>query len=321
MAGFENTRGQIPGGGLGFEFGTAYWDGTEWFVRTIAGNLVKARWADPIQPQQGGPIFYVVIRDDYGLSSAFVLGGYAERPRPSTGTVQDVIPAGIATKIVITGDDGHTYDTDRFIGSYAIADQVYLTWDAAKPTIIGKIPAVTVTPPPALPVGGAAVMPGSTTLEATASDTWGVGGWGRWAGSTNGRERVYSGTQSGTTVTGSWFYGAPRPELAGKTINRVRFYLPARLAGVGTYNDPVAVHLYAHTSGARPGGDVARVAGPHDVTIPPGFAGVFVDLDPAIFGPHLAAGGGISIAGNPYVGFISRLENPEAGKIIIDWSA
>jgi hypothetical protein len=319
MAGLDHTRAQIPGDGLRLEFGTAYWDGTEWFVRTNASNLIKARWLDPIQPMQGGPVVYAITKDDYGLSAALVLGGYTDRPRPSTGSV---LAVGVSD-IVFTGEDGGAYTTDRFlgaIGTYAFGDPVYLTWDAGRTTIMGKIPSVAVTPPPALSVGGAAVMPGSTTLEATASDTFGVGGWGRWAGSTNGGEKVYSGTQGGYTVTGSWFYGAPRPELAGKTINRVRFYLPARLSGVGA-SGSVDVHIYAHTSGARPGGDVTRVAGPHDITIPGGFGGVFVDLNPAVYGPHLVAGGGISIAGGPYVGFVSRLENPEAGKVVIDWSA
>lgn len=319
MAGFDATRGQIPGDGLRLEFGTAYWDGEEWFVRTTAGNLIKARWLDPIQPMQDGPVVYAVTKDDYGLSAAFVLGGYTERPRPSTGTVTEVLAAGPSPRIVFTGQDGISYTSERFIGSYNLGDIVLLDWAAGQPSIIGTVPSVTVIPPAALPVSEAAVMPGTTTLETTASDTyWAPGGWGSWAAQ---GEKVYTGTQGGQTVIGAWFYGAARPELAGKTINRVRFYLPARLLGVGAYNDPVTVHIYAHTSGARPSGDVARVAGPHDVTIPPGFAGVFVDLDPAVFGPHLAAGGGISIAGNPYVGFISRLENPEAGKIIIDWSA
>jgi hypothetical protein len=329
MAGFDTTRAQIPGDGLRLEFGTAYWDGAGWFVRTTSGNLLKARWMDPIQPMQGGPVAYALVKDDYGLSSAFVVGGYTDKPRPSTGSV---LAVGVS-EIAFTGEDGGSYTTDRFVNpyvpvpggpprlTYAPGDPVYLTWDAGRTTILGIIPSVTVTPPPSLPVGAPAVMPGTTTLEATASDTFGVGGWGRWAGSTQGRERVYTGTQSGTTITGAWFYGAARPELAGKTIKRVRFYLPARLAGVGSYNDPVTVNIYAHTSGARPGGDVARVAGPHTITIPAGFGGVFVDLDPAVFGPHLASGGGISIAGGPYVGFISRLENPEAGKTIIDWSA
>lgn len=330
MAGLVHTLAQVPGGGVRLEFGTAYWDGTEWFVRTTAGNPLKVRWSDPVQPMQGGPIVYALIKDDYGLSSAFVFGGYADKPRPSTGSV---LAVGVS-EIAFTGEDGGSYTTDRFVNpyvpdpvpgnpprlTYAPGDPVYLTWDAGRSTILGIIPSVTVTPPPTQPVGGAAVMPGTTTLVATASDTWGVGGWGRWATSTNGGEDVYSGTWAGQTVAGSWFYGAPRAELAGKTINRVRFYLPARLPGAGSSGD-VTVHIYAHTSGARPGTDVNRVAGPHDIVIPAGFGGVFVDLDPAVFGPHLVAGGGISIAGGPYVGLISRLDNPEAGKVLIDWSA
>jgi hypothetical protein len=55
------------------------------------------------------------------------------------------------------------------------------------------------------------------------------------------------------------------------------------------------------------------------VVIQPGSGGGYVDL-PTSFGPHIAAGGGISIAAGDYIGFNSRLKDPEAGKLLIDWS-
>lgn len=319
MTALVKTLASISAGDFRVEFGTAYWDGSTWFAE-VAGQLLNARWLDPIQPQQGGPIAVALITDGRGQSSALVLGGYTDQPRPSTGSITTVIPAGVSTQIVFEGEDGREYTTDRFVGSYSPGDPVYLTWDAAQPTILGAISAVVEPPPAAPPVGPPAIMPGSTTLIATASDTWGVGGWGRWAGSTNGREKVYSGSYSGYTLAGAWFYGAPRPELAGKTINRIRFYLPPRLGNIGS-SGTVTVHIYGHTSGARPGGDVNRTTPPTDVAIPGGFNGVFVDLDPGTYGPILTAGGGISIAGDPYVGFLGRLDYPESGKVLIDWSA
>jgi hypothetical protein len=97
----------------------------------------------------------------------------------------------------------------------------------------------------------------------------------------------------------------------------VQFKVPARL-DVGSHNADVTIFVYAHTSGSRPGGDVDRVAGPHEIVIPAKWRGGLKDL-PAEFGPAIAGGGGISFAGGSYAGFISRLDDPEAGKIIMDW--
>jgi hypothetical protein len=259
-----------------------------------------------------------------GQSTALVIGGYTDQPRPSTGTVLTV---GV-TDIVFTGEDGGSYSTKRFVNpyvdgvpprlTYAPGDQVYLTWDAATPTIIGIIPSVAVVHT-AAPIAPTGTTSGETALIATASDTyWGPGGWGSYASSRRGGEDVYSGTWSGVTVTGAWFYGAPKPELAGKTINRIQFKIPARMA-VGV-NGPATIHLYAHNSSARPGGDVTRVAGPHDVVVAQGSSGGYVDL-PLSFAAALAGGGGISLAGDPYVAFNSRLDDPESGKILMNWSS
>lgn len=318
MVALTGTMGEIPPGGTSREFGTAYFDGTEWWA-VIRGKPIMARWLDPIQPLQGGKIVVDFTTDGKGLSSALVIGGYTDQPRPSTGIAQEVIPAGLSTVIVFIGSDGVTYTTDRFIGSYSPGDPIYLTWDAATPTIIGKIQSQATPPPAPPPPPPPAVATGTETLLVTASDTWGVGGWGRWAKSQNGGEYVYSGFWAGQTLTGSWFYGAPRPALQGKTITAIKFWIPAR-EPVGSNNAAATIHIYAHTSSARPGGDVARVVGPFDVVVDPGFQGGYVNL-PLTFGPTLAAGGGISIAGDPYVGFLSRLKDPQVGKLIMDWSA
>lgn len=318
MDGLKHTMEAIPAGTTRREYGTAYWDGSTWWAN-VGGNLLDARWNDPIQPLQGGNIVVDIAKDARGLASAFVVGGYTDQPRPSTGTVLLVG----TTEIILTGADGGTYKTDRYLGpiaGYSPGDPVYLDWVAGKPTVMGIIAAIIPPDPVAPPPPPPSQTSGQTPLIATASDTFGVGGWGRWATSQGGGEDVYSGTQGAYTVTGSWFYGAPKPELAGKTATRIRFKIPGRLPGVGAYNSPVTVHLYAHTSQARPGSDVSRVVGPVDVTIAAGFGGDYTDL-PGSFFSTLAAGGGISIAGNPYLGLYSRLDDPESGKILIDWTA
>lgn len=313
-----HTMAAIPGGNTRRTYGTAFWDGSKWYAN-MNGNLLDARWLDPIQPIQGGKIVVDITKDDYGLSTALVVGGYTDQPRPSTGIAQSVIPAGLSTQIVFIGEDGVEYTTDRFIGTYSPGDPVYITWDAAVPTIIGKIQTVAVAPEAPAPPPPATVKSGEVPVIATASDTWGVGGWGRWATSQFGGEDVYTGFRYGYTLTGAWFYGAPKPELQGKTITRIRFRVPPRL-DAGNHNDPATIHFYAHTSGSRPGGDVNRVTGPHDIVVAAKSPGGDIDL-PLSFAPALVAGGGISIAGDPYAGFSSRLDDPESGKLLINWSS
>jgi len=319
LSGLKYTMAAIPGGNTRRTYGTAYHDGSRWWAN-VGGSLLDARWCAGVRPAQGLNIVVDITNDGQGQSSALVLDAYTEQPKPGTGTATAVIPGGAATLIEFVGEDGVTYSTDQFIGSFNPGDPIYLNWDADKPTIMGKIgalapPPVEVPPPPPPTVA----QTGEVSIPATASDTFGVGGWGRWASSTNGGEDVYTGTWGGYTVTGSWFYGAPRPELQGKTITRIQFRVPARL-NVGASGNAL-IHFYAHDSTARPGGgDVVRVVGPHDVNVPQGFGGGFTDL-PLSFAPVLVAGGGISIAGNPYAGFQSRLDNPSFGQLLISWSS
>lgn len=318
MAGLKHTMAAIPGGNTRRTYGVAYHDGSKWWAN-VSGSLLDARWNAAVRPQQGLNIVVDITNDGQGQSTAWVVGAYVDQPRPGTGTVQDVLPAGPAIVIVFEAEDGVTYQTDQFIGTYNLGDPIYLSWDADKATIIGKIGALAPppadTPPPPPPTQSTS---GEVSIAPTASDTFGVGGWGRWATSQNGGEDVYTGTWGGYTLTGSWFYGAPRPELQGKTITRIQFKVPARL-NVGASGDAM-IHFYAHDSTARPGGDVNRIVGPHDVNVPQGFGGGFTDL-PLTFAPALVAGGGVSISGNPYAGFQSRLDNPSYGQLLIEWTA
>ena len=317
MAGLKHTMAAMGGDGTRRYFGTAYWDGSKWWAR-LGDNLLDARWMDPVQPVQNGKIVVDISNEGKGQSSALVVGTYTSQPRPATGTAQSVIPAGVSTQIVFTGDDGLSYATDRFVGTYSPGDPVSLSWASGVPTIVGKIGAAAAVPEAAPPPKPAPVKSGETRLTPTASDTYGAGGWGKWFSSQRGGQDVFTGTSAGQTLTGAWFYGAPRPELAGKTIDRILFKVPPRL-DVGAGGD-VVVHFYAHTSGSRPGGDVSRVSGPFDVTIPAGYDGGYTDLTTA-FGPTIAAGGGISIAGGTYMGFKSRLKNPSFGELIVSWSS
>lgn len=318
MTGLKYTMAAIPGGNTRRTFGTAFWDGQAWFA-DVGGNLLTCRWLDPIQPLQGGNLVVDITTDERGQSSALVIGGYTDQPRPSTGTVTAVVAAGVATKISFTGEDGQAYSSERFVGSYNLGDIVLLDWAAGQVSIIGKVPQPTVTPPANAPVppGGSSIA-GTHRTAAIKSDTCGVGGWGRWATSQLGGEDVYTGNYGAGPLAGSWFYGAGNTVLAGRTVLAARFRLPERLR-VGSYNNPVAIHLYAHTSQNQPGGDVTRTVGPFDVTVQPGAPPQWVTL-PSTFHAVLVNGGGISITGDPYAGFASRLKDPESGKLAFDWS-
>ncbi|MEQ4566173.1 hypothetical protein [Paenarthrobacter sp. CAP02] len=316
----DNTLAAIQPGAFTLRFGTAYYDGSKWFAE-VGGNLLSARWADPTQAVQGAKIMVGIVNEGRGQSSAYVLSGFSDQPRPSSGQITAV---GV-DELLFAGDDGGIYATKRFIGptsDYALGNPVQLIWTMGYPTVLGVIAALATPPPAAPPAPPPVVAAGTEVLTATASDTFGVGGWGRWAG---GGEKVYSGTYGGYTLTGSFFYGAPRPALAGKTITAIRFRVPQRLT-VGNYNSGATIHLYAHTSGARPGGDVARVAGPFDIAVSAGQppAWVTIPIGNAAFAGIAAAlvnGGGISFAGDPYTGWTSRLTDPLAGQLELDWSA
>ena len=107
--------------------------------------------------------------------------------------------------------------------------------------------------------------------------------------------------------------------MAGKTITRIRFLLGPRRP-VGNNNQPATVHVYAHTSPNKPGGDVSRVAGPHDIVAQPGQGLTEYDL-PLSFAAALQGGGGIAITGDPYAGFTGVNGHPESGLLILDWRA
>lgn len=283
----------------------------------VNGNVLPARWADPIVVAEGDTVLVELSSSRAGQGAAFVRCRLTNKPRPGRGTVATV-PAASPT-ITVTGSDGIVY-TATFVASYTpvVGDPVILSWNASVPSVVGKIttteaPPVTslpVTPPPAGPATG------STPYPASASDTyWPAGGWGSWAG---GGGHVYQGSQGSGPVYGAWFYAGSTAQLAGKTLTRIGFTLGSRRP-VGSSNAPVTVHVYAHTSANKPGGDVNRVAGPHDITVQPGQGLTEYNL-PLTFAAALQAGGGIAIAGDPYAGFLG-VTQPESGRLTLDWSA
>lgn len=285
----------------------------------ILGVPQPAAWPAGLYASPGEPLFIAqLIRPDAPTQT--VVLGRAGVDGPREGTVTTV-PGGSDT-ITITSD-GKDY-TATFLTGYTpvVGDRVRLLWQGRDVTVMGK---VGVTPSAGVLVGEPLQPPpasSSGTFNAPATDSatmWGPGGWDSWAG---GGGHVHQGSWSGSTVTGAWFYGNTMAELAGATITRILFRVPARRS-VGSYNNPGTIHLYAHNSPSRPGGDVARVAGPTDVSIPAGWApgpdDGWVDL-PTSYAPTLINGGGVSISGDPYMGFVGKPSDPASGQLRIEWS-
>jgi hypothetical protein len=283
----------------------------------VWGNVLPARYADPLVVNVGDTVVVDLMAGPTGQSEAVVSGKLTPAPRPGTGKVTTVPPS--SPTITVTGTDGIGY-TAYFVGSYTptVNDNVILAWNAATPTVTGKVGATATPPAPAQPVPPPPPPPqtGTSTYQATDSDTiWPSGGWGSWAG---GGSNVYEGGASyGGPVYGAWFYSGSPAELAGRTITRIRFNTGQR-RNVGSYNTAANVNFYAHTSPNKPAGDVTRAVGPNAVTIAPGFNGT-IDL-PLTFAATLQAGGGISIAGEPYAGFNGRNTQPDSGLLTIDWT-
>lgn len=282
----------------------------------VDGNVIPARWVDPVVVLPGDPVIVVFTSAPSGQSEAIVIGRTTTRPRPATGTVTSV-PGG-STLITVSTSEGSVQVRFGY-ASPTIGDVVLLSWDASTGTAtskIGVIPPVIppAPPPPAAPPGG----PTSGTLSVPAIDsaTWNAssGGW-----NTTHNASVVQGSYGGSpNFTGSWFYGTSAGQLAGAAIQGIGMFIGARRR-IGLYNNPLTLNLYVHTSPTRPGGDVGRIAGPHGITIPAGFGGGWVDI-PLAWGPTLIAGGGISIAGNPYLGIVGRQESPQSGALSIAWA-
>jgi hypothetical protein len=313
-----NLRGleSVPNPGDGVTYsGTVVLDAAGKLAVNVQGNPIYPRYADPVVVAVGDPVTVVIN----GTGDAVVTGRVTLQPRPAEGVVKTVPPG--SPTITVTGTDGIDY-TAKFADSYTptVNDNVLLAWNASFPYVTAKVgvvaaPATPGTGSVAAPVGQAAT--GSTAYAATDSATWvpGLGAWDAWAG---GGGRVYQGSQAGYTTYGTWFYAGSAAQLAGRTWTRIQFTLGSRRA-VGSYNSPVTLHFYAHTSPNRPGGDVTRTTGPYDVVAQPGQGQTTFDL-PTSFAGALAAGGGISIAGEPYAGFQGYLQEAASGLLTIDWS-
>jgi hypothetical protein len=282
----------------------------------VNGNILPVQYADPLVLAEGDPVLVEISSGATGQGEAFVRCRLTDAPRPGEGIVKTVPPS--SPTITVTGSDTIDY-TAKFVDSYApvVNDPVIMSWNAAVPTVVGKVTTTSAPPPPAAPPNAPPPPSSSGTgkYAATDSDTyWSPGGWGSWAG---GGSNVYQGSYGSGQVYGAWFYSGSPAELAGRDIFAIRFTLGSRRP-VGSNNSPITLHLYAHSNQSKPGGDVTRTVGPYDVVILPGAGQQTFGL-PLSFAPALTGGGGIAIAGDPYAGFTGIKTEPMSGFLELDW--
>lgn len=315
----NKLEARIPRGGLRRYRGTMVTDDSGALAVNVNGNILPARYADPVVVALGDAVVVDLLSGEAGQGEAVVTGRLTASPRPGRAVVKTV-PVGSPT-VTVTGTDGVDYTAD-FVASYtpATGNEVVLAWNAATPTITGKVGATAPPEPPEPPIPPPPppAQTGVTSYRCTDSSSyWTGGGWDSIAG---GAGRVFQGIVYGTSnrVYGSWFYAGSPKGLSGRTITRARVRVPARRA-VGASGSPVTIIFQCHTSERRPGGAVALTGPTHAVVIPAGWNGGTLDL-PVSFGASFLAGRGLSIVGPDYASFKSRTEDPSSGQITLDWS-
>lgn len=289
----------------------------------LGGVRQFAYWADHVYADPGEAVVVSREVDPNGSARNYVVGRVGQ-PQPTSGTVASATGSSAVVSL------GAGTVTARYNSGLSLSagDTVALLWQGRIATVTAKLTDYVPPPVEAAPSPSPPPAPKTGTLSAFATDTatWvpGLGVWNAWAG---GNQNVYQGSWSGYTTYGSCFYNGQTKQLAGATVTRVLLRIPKRLS-VGAYNNAATIHVYVHTSNNRPGGDVARVLGPYNFTIPAQYAGNstiqsgvpkgWVSL-PVAAGTQLAGGGGISISGEPYMGFVGKATDPSAFQLLTDW--
>lgn len=285
------------------------------YPNIILGGVQQfAYWNDHVYAAPGEAITVAREVDPSGVARNTVIGRIG-RPGATEGTV---ISADGTSAIVSVGA---TEFTAAYNSSLTLSggDTVRLIWQGRLATVMAKLTSYIA---PAVQISGTTAPPpvnatGELPVFATDSATW-VPSNGVWNAHAGGRQNVYQGSYAGVTTYGAWFYNGATRQLAGATVNRARLMVPKRLSA-GSYNSAGTLHVYVHSSDTRPGGDVARISGPYDLSIPAHWQGGLMDL-PTGVGDALKNGGGISIAGDPYMGFVGKADDPSSGQLVFEWS-
>lgn len=286
----------------------------------VGGVVQPAIWVNSARADPGDDV-QVLFLDYPTAQSVAVILGRTGVPGSFKGTI---VAAPTGTETVTVNTEAGDFEA-TFLASYtpAISDRVRLQWDGTEATVLGKVGFIpkpapsgeeTGTRPPPAPKQG-----DTDSFTASDSATW-SGSLYKW-NTYYGRD-VYQGNAGpwggSSTNAGAWFYHDKPSALGEKTVERIRFYLPARVKA-GDYKSSGVVHFFLHTSKRRPGGDVVRDWST-DITVRAGWSGDWVDL-PAGWGQKIIDGYGVGIAGDPYMGFRGVPHPANSGQFKIDWRA
>lgn len=282
---------------------------------SIGTNIISAIATEHVTPSHNAACVVGMVTHPDGQSTAWVLGvTQAALTQGATGKVLTV-PAG--EPAITVEVYGKTFSA-AIVTPYAPAvnDTALLEQRGGVLYAVGKVGLPAPPPPPPPPPAAPPAPPQTGTSEFRSQDsgTWTQGyNWNGYYG-----QNVYSGSGYVPPSSGHWFYANATQSLADKSTGATRLYLGARQRA-GSYNSAVTVHFYRHTAASKGGSEPGRTHGPWDVSIPAGWGGGWIGL-PASFGEALKGGGGISIVGDPYVGFASGAADPASGTLSVDWS-
>ena len=230
----------------------------------------------------------------------------------------------MATSPVAVNVDGALYSAPWKPMGYtpALNDRVRVLLCAGETEILSVISSpgvgMAVAPAPAAP---AVSSSGTLHMPAVQSGSYrNADGWGSSSSRPLSVNAVVQGTAPGSSYaySGSWFFGSQVNQIAGAAFDSARMRIGPRLE-IGANNSPLTLHVYAHTSSTKPGGDVTRVAGPYDFTVAAHHAGGWIGTLPSGVHATIAAGGGISVTGSPYLGMAGLDVDPASGQLDIDW--
>lgn len=178
-----------------------------------------------------------------------------------------------------------------------------------KPIVLAQLTGTATAPTP--PLGRPVV--GVSTFTATDARTWVNGAWRADSAA------ITQGDSSGVPNTGAWFYGGgPAAALAGATITQARIRMRRRSGGAAGGQ---TVNVYPHSSDTRPATNIARVGvdGPATAGLSIGVA-TWITL-PVAWGQRIVTtGGGLHIAGNPYLACDGLDADPQSGLLELTWN-
>lgn len=281
---------------------------------SVGTSVISAIATEHVTPTHNAPCLVGMVTQPDGQTTAWVLGVTQQYlTQGATGKVLTVTGGSDTVSVEV---HGKTY-TATIVTPYspAVNDTCLLEQRGGVLYVVGKVGLPAAPPPPPPPPAAPPPPPQTGTSEFRAQDsgTWTQGyNWNGYYG-----QNVYSGSGYVPPSSGHWFYSNATTALADKTTGAIRLYLGARQRA-GAYNSSATVHFYRHTSASK-AGEPARTHGPHDVVIPAGWGGGWIGLHGS-FAEALKGGGGISIVGDPYVGFASGAADPASGTLSVDWS-